>query len=259
MLSYLRELYNDGQNDGDVKILCKDNLIIHCHTFVVTYASDTLKQFLKVKPNNSIYIEHNKKIVDIVFNFAYSEKIGDVDLDINEILSLFSLISYLRMNDFIFELKNYYARIFPDKLSIHNWLHVLKSIYGMEKYSDLLEVSIPYIKNIAIVDKNVKNILDTNNLDSDIKTFLLDIILDKVINLNDKLQSMIDHEQKEKKQQLNKLLIQSIDNCSDDDYNDLSDDFSDNSNNSCDSNKSSNKSNKKKKRNKKSVKKAIKH
>ncbi len=220
MQSYLRELYNDGINDGDMQILSKDNHIIKCHKFVILYAT----KILNLQDGNHISLDYNKNIIDIILNYTYSEKIVDIDLTVNEILSLFSLIHYLDMNDYILELKNHYIRTFPDKLTKNNWLHILKSIYGMQKYSDLLESIIPYIRDIAIVDDDILSIINMDGLDNTIKTFLFKISLHKVIELNKCLNLAIDEKNNNRKEKLNLLLTTSDELCYDsDDDNDEED------------------------------------
>lgn len=216
MQSYLRELYNDGINDGDMQILSKDNHIIKCHKFVISYAT----KMLNLHDDNHICLDYNKIIIDIILNYTYSEKIVDIDLTVDEILSLFSLINYLDMNDYILELKNHYIRMFPDKLTKNNWLHILKSIYGMPKYSDLLESIIPYIQNVAIVDNDILSIINIDNLDNAIKNFLFKIALYKIIELNKCLNLAIDEKNNDRKEKLNHLLTTSDESCYDSDEDD---------------------------------------
>jgi hypothetical protein len=206
MLSHLKTLYNSGENDGDICIMLKNNHQLSCHSYVVKYASDTIKNKLNQPHQNIIELNYEKKIVDIVLNFSYSEEIIDNDLTADEIMSLYNLINFLNMNNFIMELKNYYSRKFYKSLNISNWLHVICSIYNIDIYYDLYDPTVQYIKNSIIIDKNLLNNVNIDTIDNNIKTFLLKLSFQKIHELNTNLNNIIDIKDNAIKQKMNNII-----------------------------------------------------
>lgn len=45
MKKLLTNLFNDGKNDGDLTIVCKDNVKINCHSFIMERVSEYIKCF----------------------------------------------------------------------------------------------------------------------------------------------------------------------------------------------------------------------
>lgn len=188
MITYIRSLYNDGDNNGDFPIFIKDDKSINCHKFVIDYALIS-KDLYNME---IVRLDHEKKIIDIVFNYIYSETIIQVELNVDQIISLFELIHYLKIKPFILELKNYYSRYFPNTVNLNNWFHTLRSIYGIEKYSDLFDSIVPYIKNVVLLNDDVINNLMIDDMDENIKGFLLRLSLSKTLELNNDLDDALD-------------------------------------------------------------------
>lgn len=121
MQSYLQNLYNYGDNNGDIKLVSKDNILLSCHSIVVKTLSNYFGNHnTSMCPDEKNNIHYNKKIIDILMHYMYTEKILEENLSIDEILSLFELINFLQVNN-IEELKNYFTRQFPHKLNSDNW------------------------------------------------------------------------------------------------------------------------------------------
>ena len=71
MLTILRTLYNNGQNDGNILIRAKDQ-DFRCHSFVLESTSDYFKSCIKQENFNGIIeIEFSGIITNIVLNFLY--------------------------------------------------------------------------------------------------------------------------------------------------------------------------------------------
>jgi hypothetical protein len=207
MLSRIKTLYNSGENDGDVCITSADGFQISSHSYVVRYASETIKYKIDFENKSIIELNYDKKIIDIILNFSYSEDIHNIELDADEILSLFSLIHFLKMDNFIMELTNYYSRNFYKTLNLNNWLHVLCSIYNIDKYSDLFEPLIEYIKNSVMINNNALQTIIIESIDNEIKSFLLKICFTKINELNDNLNEIINDKDTLMKQHMNNVII----------------------------------------------------
>jgi hypothetical protein len=95
MLSYIKNLYNDGDNDGDVMIRCLNDRIILCHSFVISFASNTLKNQILSKTSLDksnileLKLNYDVKLVNILFGYVYKESISNTKLTVDEILSLY--------------------------------------------------------------------------------------------------------------------------------------------------------------------------
>ena len=207
MLSYIKQLYNLGDNNGDLVIKTKDDHIVKCHSFVMLYASDSIKmKLLKEDVHDAITLNYNKQIVDIVLNYLYSEKILESDLDINDVLDIFSLIHDLRMNNCTLELKNYYSRLFVNYINKNNWIHVLKSIYKLQKYSELYDCTLEYIKTVVLLDNDSIMDIQKSDIDNDIKCVLFDISLNTLQKLNDEISEYRKKKDDARKQLMNKVI-----------------------------------------------------
>src|SRR5437016_890126 len=104
MITLLRNLYNNGDNTGNIIIKTLGKEIL-CHDYIIKNTSNFLKEVLEEKfliGARIIELDYEHDLVNIVLNYMYSEKIIDKELTGNEIIKLYSLISLLRCPDFIF-------------------------------------------------------------------------------------------------------------------------------------------------------------
>ena len=194
MISLFRTLYNLGNNDGDMLIISKDKKQLNCHTYVINYASQALKKQYTLQPK-FMTINYNKNIIDIIFNYIYSERILEYKLSLEEILDLFSLINDLRLNINITKLNNYYAKYYSKLIDKDNWIRALLNVYNIPKYADLHDHAIKYIKD-KILSKNALSINDISDLDNELAKFVIKT-LSKIIQEKDKV--IKEHNKKIKK------------------------------------------------------------
>lgn len=193
MFTILKSMFNNGENDGDV-ILRTINKDMRCHSFVAKYNSELIKEQLdNCYFPGVVMIDYNSNLVNIVFNYFYSEKIIDIDLTGEEIISLFGLINQLRCQITINTLKNHYVKKFPKTLNDNNWLDLLKLVYGISKYSDLQEEVLSYFLNNIL--SNVES-LECFMLseyykytDEYIRDKLFQICLQRIIYITNEIQS----------------------------------------------------------------------
>jgi hypothetical protein len=207
MQSYLQNLYNNGDNNGDIKLCSKDNVQFSCHSIVIKTLSNFISTYNTL--TQKITINYDKRIIDILLHYMYTEKILEEDLSIDDILSLFELISFLQVKN-INELKNYFTRQFPHKLNSDNWQHILRTIYGIQKYSPLFEQLTLFIKNIIFRNnKSISQIID-DNFDSCIKSYFLKISLLTIKDLNIDISNLIEEKDTAIKEKMN-FIIQNSD------------------------------------------------
>ena len=147
MISTLRNLFNNGDNNGTIIIKTFDK-DLKCHKFVLSNTSEYFKESIEQATfDNVITLDVSTELLIIVLNFLYSEKIIDKELSGIDIIKLFALISQLRCVDFVINLKNYYLKKFPKTINENNWLFLLENVYNTMKYSDLQEELLRYFQN----------------------------------------------------------------------------------------------------------------
>lgn len=184
MLSILRTLYNNGQNNGDVILKTKEQEI-KCHSFVLETTSDYFKSCIKYENfNGVIEMDLSFEITNIIINFLYSEKIIDKDLTAGEIIRLFTAISSLQCSDSIIILKNYYAKKFPKLLNEDNWHVLLEQIFNTNKYAGLQEMIMEYYENNILNNIDLETMFSLKDtfafMNGEIKNVLFAISLKKI-------------------------------------------------------------------------------
>ncbi len=217
MLSYIKNLYNLGENDGDVKIFTRDNKVIMCHSFILNRVSENFKSL--VNDDKTLMINQDKKIIDIVLNFSYCEQIIERQLFLDDILNVFSLINHLKMNSFILDLKSHYIRRFPETLSLSNWKHTLRTIFNIEMYSELFQPMRYFIKNVVFMDENYDINTDIDLFDTEIQKFLLSLSFETIKDLRESYHRLIDERENDLKEKMNRKLIN--EDLIEDDYEDI--------------------------------------
>lgn len=198
MLTILRTLYNNGQNEGNILIRAKDQ-DFRCHSFVLESTSDYFKSCIKQENFNGIIeIDFPGTITNIVLNFLYSEKIIHADLSADEIIALYNLVSQLRCSLFVHNLTSYYLDQFPNLITEDNWLTLLRYIFNINKYFDLQTIILAFYKNNILNDINTATLqllLDSFSvLDNEIKMSLFVIALEKIKDLVNEVKCNNDRE-----------------------------------------------------------------
>jgi hypothetical protein len=210
MLSILRDLYKNGDNDGNVIIKTKDKEL-KCHEFVISNTSDFFKSSINSDSYyNIIELDSSFEIVNIIMNYLYSEKIVDKELSANDIINLYNLINQLRCKDFIIPLKNHYLKKFPELLNELNWMELLKCVFNVNKYADFQDEILLYYKSNILTqleDLDLNTIIDNYKyVNEEIKTLLFTICLAKILSMNIEIKNNIIDKNITTKQNLNTYL-----------------------------------------------------
>lgn len=212
MLTVLKTLYNNGENNGDMTIITKNNKL-KCHSFVVNNTSD----FFKFNNTSVVNLEYDSEIINITLNFMYTEKIIDKNIPPYSIIQLFDLINLLKCSEQICQLKKYYTDKFSKQIDDNNWLQMLKTVFNIQKYNELQEILIQYYNNKILLCDDVTNysILKESfsELDNGIKYLLFSNCLDKLASIHNDLSDYMDKKIYQKKKKINNCLkkIKSVD------------------------------------------------
>jgi len=212
MLSVLRTLYNNGENDGEILIKTKDSQI-KCHLFVIENTSDYLKSCVKSENfNNIIELDSSFELVNIAMNYLYAERIIDKELSADEIINLYNLINQLKCKDNINIniLKNHYLKKFPYLIEENNWIDLLKYVHNINKYADFQEEILCYYKsNILtyIEDLDLNTIVNMySNVNTEIKILLFSICLERLSIINIEIKNNTVESSLKTKEKMNSLL-----------------------------------------------------
>lgn len=162
---FIAKLFNNGDNDGDLKIETFDGKIIRCHSFVVEKMSEyfqTLADFREKTNNNSslVKIAHDYYTVKAVIGKIYSanyEIPDDNDDDevsvYKNIMNIMALIDELRLvqsKEIIFESLYPYLNV-----NAYSFVHILMKIRQFDGFEYIIDkiirearyyVSLPDIK-----------------------------------------------------------------------------------------------------------------
>lgn len=211
MITLLRTLYNNGDNDGTITIVTNDKKHIACHSFIIECTSEFLRSVTKSENfKNVIEIDSTYELVNIVLNYLYSEKIVDKELSAIDIINLYNLINQLRCNDSIVVLKNHYLKKFPNLLNEENWIQLLTYIFNVNKYADLQEIILSYYRNKVLDNIESFNLQIINEIykgiNEEIKNLLFSICLEKIFNLTNEIKNNTNDQYNKNKQKLNSYL-----------------------------------------------------
>lgn len=211
MLSVLRLLYNEGENNGNVNVKTHDKNLL-CHDFVLKSTSDFFRDSMNGKPL-PIYFEldYNSKLVNIVLNCMYSEKVVDEDLTGQDIIKLYALINQLKCRGIDMIIKNHYIKKFPSTLTENNWMMLLRMVFNIEKYNDLQKEILNYFAENILMNLETVNMCLFSDLykdtDGNIKDALFKICLEKILSLTTELKNLED----DSKNKLNDYLKEEYD------------------------------------------------
>lgn len=203
MLSVLRSLYNEGDNNGNVIIKTHDKDLL-CHDFVLRYTSEFFKECMNVTTFTGLLeLDHDSKLVNIIFNCMYSEKVVNEDLTGQEIIKLYALLNQLRCKDIEMIIKNHYLKKFPSTLNENNWMTFLRMVFNNEKYADLQKEILNYFAENILMNLETVNMYLFSDIykdtDSDIKDALFKICLEKILSLTIELKTNSENDDVKKK------------------------------------------------------------
>lgn len=183
MFSRLKILYNNGDNNGEVIIKTLDKEI-RCHKFIIENICENINlQY------NYIDLYYEYKLVNIVMNYIYSEKISDIDLSNYDIINLFRLLYDMKCYNSVIGLKNYYLKKFPKTLNDDNWIDSLKLVFGHTNYSELEQEILNYYQNSILTNNDSvdKLMLNSTPLNNEIENILFKLSLSKIYSLNEEI------------------------------------------------------------------------
>lgn len=203
MLTTLRTLYNQGDNDGNVIIKTTDQQLI-CHDFVLKYTSDFCKNYIIMNGfDGLITLDYDSKLVNIVFNCMYSEKVIEQNLTGQEIIKLYALLDQLKCKGIDMIIKNHYLKKFPSTITENNWMTFLRMVFNIEKYADLQKEILNYFANHILMNLETVNMYLFSDIykdtDNDIKDTLFKICLEKIMSLTTELKTNMENEEAKKK------------------------------------------------------------
>ena len=203
MLTVLRTLYNDGDNDGNVIIKTHDKDLL-CHDFVLKYTSDFFKEYMNVTTFTGLLeLDYESKLVNIMFNCMYSEKVVDEGLTGQEIIKLYALINQLKCKEIDMIIKNHYLKKFPSTLTENNWMTFLRMVFNIEKYNDLQKEILNYFAENILMNLETVNMYLFSDLykdtDNNIKDTLFKICLEKILSLTNELKNNLENDVVKKK------------------------------------------------------------
>lgn len=181
MNTVLQNLFNNGINNGDFTIYTQ-NGELKCHSFVLNYLSTVCKDLINDNCY-SITINIDHKIIKIIVNYIYCERICTDDLTIMEIFELFEAINYLKCSNCTI-LKNYYLPKFLSKLCEDNWIEMLKLVHN--NHIILEDIIYKYFTEIILTNANCLNYIIANPIiiNDTIQNKLFNIALQHIVNLN---------------------------------------------------------------------------
>lgn len=237
MQSTLNNLYNNGNNEGDIILNLLDGTI-RCHSFVLIYTSSYFKNNMNtLKCSHDINImdyetgyesdgityqlplQTTKKIANIIMAFLYNEKVIDIDLNGQEIIELFDNIRSLQFGNFVIILKNHYMNKFKYEINTNNWLLLLKITINDNFYTVLTDKILDYYQNNIltsiddICESNIDKIIDEFiNCDPLIVKTLYKRCLMKIVEMNVKLNDNSDNGKLFDNKNINKIIKNCIEN-----------------------------------------------
>jgi len=151
----LYQLFNNGDNDGDIVINCDDNIKIKCHSFI--FKRQCLFALASYHFNegkiNTFDLTYSSKLIRMLISKMYKYKYIFDDLSPNEIITMITLSDYLQMEQFdviVDEL----SMLFESQLNAENWIELLEVVYA---YSHLKQLEIKIINYIIINILGVKS------------------------------------------------------------------------------------------------------
>lgn len=134
-----KDLFNGGDNDGDITIFTKDNQSIKCHSLIMrttTKYFESMKNFNESKKETTI--NHTSKIVKWIINNLYTSYFEyDNKFDVYEIISLLKLIDELQIKFDISNTTKHYEKLFIQQINKENFSELLQITENINIFSSL--------------------------------------------------------------------------------------------------------------------------
>ena len=150
-----------------------------------------------------ITLDYDSKLVNIVFNCMYSEKVIEQNLTGQEIIKLYALLDQLKCKGIDMIIKNHYLKKFPSTITENNWMTFLRMVFNVEKYDDLQKEILNYFANHILMNLETVNMYLFSDVykdtDNDIKDTLFKICLEKIMSLTTELKTNAENEEAKKK------------------------------------------------------------
>lgn len=175
------ELFNNGDNDGDLVIISKEKESIRCHLDVVKKGADYFKGLDSYQNNSGgvsvkqIFmdypIDHIKLLINYLYNpvgSLYCESGIDYEnFSIEELLDLYKMVDELIVVVNRDSIENELVSSFSNLLNEQNWKSTLEYIYKFDVYDDFTKKVFEFYFNL-IQKKGV--LLDTLISDIDLSS-----------------------------------------------------------------------------------------
>ena len=144
---YLADLFNNGENAGDIVIVSNDNVRMKCHTFVLEATTEyikTLKSFRKQTNDvsNEIKLDYDAIIIRFVLNKLYNSDYENKNWppSAEDILEDIKLIEELQVIPGIkTKVVNELVENFHKGIRKNNWIKLLEKTYQIDIYKELTE------------------------------------------------------------------------------------------------------------------------
>jgi hypothetical protein len=185
----LKDLFKDGENDGDITLKCSDKVNVKCHSLIMKTQSDYFKGLFDFhKDKKEFEMMYSSKLVKLLINKMYNSAYPIGELEVDEMIELIKMIDEFLIVDREDLLK---SLMFSFRMSIkkENWLDILKKVYGLDCYKTLVTELYLYFRDTILVgDGFVKDDpLKDIELDTDLGRKLYKIVLQKLAHLNKQL------------------------------------------------------------------------
>lgn len=192
MNTYITNLFNDGENEGDITIVTKDG-DFKCHSFVLRYCTDFQIHDSTCLSFENYYIKSMK----FLFNYIYNQTLQEIELSLDDIINVFNLSEMLSCKDYINGLKTELANRFYEQLTKDNWMYYYDQLFGEDMYNQLNDVIMNYyskciLKEMTEVDDNF--MYSYQSIKSIAVHNLLATALKVLATKNAKLENMVEKE-----------------------------------------------------------------
>lgn len=187
MQTYLKNVYQDGKNDGDIIIKTLDGSL-HCHGYVLVSCSTYFKSNFNDKFPDVIEFGYPFNVVNIVIKYLYTECSSEDLVSFEDIIKIFDFVELIKCSGTLNILLEYYANKFNTLITENNWDTLLMRVFCVKKYEKLQAFLLTYyneivLKNISQINlehiKSIHKVLPEN-----IKDVLFDICLHKFNTIN---------------------------------------------------------------------------
>jgi hypothetical protein len=140
MNTFITTLFNNGENDGDIKIITNDG-VFNCHSFVLKYCTDFQLDSIV---ENQIPIGYNRNVALVVFGYMYTPKVPEFDIGLDDIISIFKCVNDFKCKPYVTDLKQYLGGEFLKQLTVTNWITYFDMLYGKPIYFEINSALITY-------------------------------------------------------------------------------------------------------------------